>query len=459
MRHNIFLFLLITIFATSCKKTESSLEGAALQATPGANGKGTLPHTKQYSSEVATSWYTLITNISRNTPIPPPPTLRIMAYSGIALYESVVPGMPSYRSAFTIFTGNTIPFTGEPRNYYWPAAANAAMARVMTKLLADYPNPVLAANLASVQQLENSFANQFSTKATAEQLQNSVDYGRLAADAVYNWSKTDMGTFNPNGTMLACPPYSPVGGPGNWVPVAPLFLPAAGACTGFWRTFNNNINSTTMAPPPPAYSTTPGSAFYNMMHDTYQQRLNATPNDILNGEHWRDRVGTNFSTPAHMMRITVNIVNKEGLNLEDASVLFSKAGIALFDAVTSAFNGKFNYSIMRPITYIHNVLGFTTWSAQYPTIQHPSYPATMPSAASAVATILENYVGTAYSFIDSTQASLYGNWAHPSLAHLVADVARSRIQTGHNFNVATTAGISLGKAVATQTLSLPFKKE
>jgi hypothetical protein len=417
-----------------------------------------LPHTKQYSAEVATGWYTLITSISRSTPFPPPPTLRLMAYSGLALYESVLPGMPSYQSAYKLFTGNSIPFSGQPRNYYWPAAANAAMARILSKLLADYPNPKLAANLSMVQKLEESFADQFANAANAVQLQNSEDFGRLVAEAVYTWSKTD-GTFQMDGSLAACPPYTPGGEPGNWQPTPPSFFPAAGACQGSLRTFISDIASNSLPPAPPAYSTTPGSGFYTMMQDVYQQKNAATSSDQLNGEHWRDLVGTNYNTPAHMMRITVNIVSKEDFNLEEASVLFAKEGIALYDAVVSVFHAKFYYSTMRPITYIRNTLGYTTWEAQYHTIQHPAYPSTMSGAAAAAATVLENYVGTSHSFVDSTHQSLYGNWPHPSLGHLVGDVGRSRVQTGQNFQPAVTAGTNLGKSVGRQVLNLPFKKE
>jgi len=458
MRHNKLFFLLLLLFALGCKKTELSSSASTETAGSISKIRAALPHTKQFNAEVATTWYTLLTRISRYTPFQPPPTIRLFAYSGLALYESVVPGMPSYRSAYTLFSGNTIPFDGEQRQYYWPAAANAALARIVSKLLADYPNPNLAANLSAVQQLEAYHVNQFITAASAEQLQNSVSYGRLAADIIYNWSKTD-GTFNAGGTLALCPPYVPVGGPGNWVPTPPGFFAAAGACQGSLRTFITGITTSTLPPAPPAYSVTPGSAFDNMMNEVYQLKQHATPNDVLNGEVWRDLVGTNYNTPAHMVQLSVNIVNKENLNLEDASVLFAKEGISLFDAIAAVFYAKYQYSLMRPLTYIRNTLGYTTWDSQYPTIAHPSYPSVAPAAAASVAAILEHYLGTSYNFIDSTQQNLYGNWPYSSLSQLVENVGRSRTHTGLNFPLAVTTGISQGRAVASQVLNLPFKKE
>ena len=58
-------------------------------------------HTKQYDADVATAWYSLLANLSRNTFYFNPQSARIFAYSGLTLYESAVPGMPSYQSIFS----------------------------------------------------------------------------------------------------------------------------------------------------------------------------------------------------------------------------------------------------------------------------------------------------------------------------------------------------------------------
>jgi len=99
-------------------------------------------HTKKYDAVVATSWYNLLTGITRKTPYNPPQTARIFAYTGLALYESVVPGMPSHQSVFKQFSGNAITFE-KKKDYYWPACANAALARIVTKWFAIIPYRIL----------------------------------------------------------------------------------------------------------------------------------------------------------------------------------------------------------------------------------------------------------------------------------------------------------------------------
>ncbi len=59
-----------------------------------------LKQTNSYSSEVAYKWIDLQLRFFRTnaTPIGGLPPQRYYAYSAIALYESVVPGMPAHQS-------------------------------------------------------------------------------------------------------------------------------------------------------------------------------------------------------------------------------------------------------------------------------------------------------------------------------------------------------------------------
>ena len=441
---------MISFFWFSCNRNLENQFESDLQLK-----SATQPVTKKYSSEVVTSWYVLLTDIVRSTPYPPPPSLRIFAYSGLSLYESVLPGMPSHKSLYKNYTGQSLSWEGPKSDFYAPAAANAAMARIASKMISQYTP---SASLAAVQALELKYNTQFAEDASAEQLALSAAYGKLVADAVFDWSKLD-GTFTATGGPAPCPPYVPLGQPGNWKPTPPGYFPAAGACQGNLRTFLPNIVTSVLPPPPPVYSTLPGSAYYNTMQEVYTNRLNATPEDIQYGLEWRDHVGVNLATPAHMVRLTATIVRKENLDLENASVLFAKTGIALFDAVASAFYAKFHYNSERPITYIWDVMGETSWSSQYPTLQHPAYPSTTGSASAASVEVLESYFGTSYNFIDSTQRGYSGVPYHSytSFAQLLQGVNRSRTHSGLNYKEAMQEANKLGRSVGNRVGTALFK--
>lgn len=445
-KFSLHLFTVIFLIAgiTSCKKTG-----------PDPDPQPVLLQTKQFSGTVATDWFTLLENISRTRPFVPGPTARINAYAGLALYESVVPGMPSYQSMYKYLTGNEIP-VDKKKNYYWPACANAALARIITKLHYNYS---ATPNLAAIVALETSFNVSFQAETTPEQLQMSNEFGREVADIIYNWSTTD-GTLNPDGTLAVCPPYVPVPGPGNWVPTPPGFFPAAGACQGNLRPFIANVGqrTLTLSQPPPVYSTDPNSDFYKMAKELYDISLNLSPDDINISQNWRDFVGTNYNGPARFHRLLADFIKKENLTLDQAAIAFAKNGIAVSDAIIAAFYSKFQYKLIRPITYIRNVMGYATWNGVIITPQTPSYTSVSGFTAAAFAEIVDATFGPNYSFTDSLHQSLYGSWKYNSVQDFLKDCIRSRTHSGINFRQAVEDGIKMGKNVGIWVNAFPFKK-
>lgn len=449
----LLLLLPLAVFFSSCQKDISSRPetgGGELASRPVSSRDNALRHTKQYSSEVAAQWFTLLTDIVKTKPYVSPQALRLFAYSGIALYESVVPGMPSYQSMYQYLTGKTIA-VDHSKDYYWPACANAAIARISSRIMQNYPTP----NLSQVQALEARFNTAFQSEVTPQQLQLSNEFGQQVADIIYDWSKTD-GTLNPDGTLALCPPYSPLGGLGNWVPTPPGFFPAAGACQGSLRTFIPNMVNIVLAPPPPAYSTDPASVFYGAANEVYLSRINISAKETALFNNWRDAAGS-YHPLAHMLRITTAIISKENVNLEAAAVIYAKQTMAAFDAIVAVFNSKFHYSLIRPVTYIRGVMGYTTWLSLPVTPQTPSYPDELSATASSVA-ILEKYFGTSYAVVDSTQKAQYGEWSYASLNGLLSDVVQARVSGGTIFRFCGEAGIVQGRMVGDMINALPFKK-
>ena len=81
--------LFTAILFTACQKTDCFHQGG---------GNGQAKHTGKYSSEVAQKWIQMQLRVIQTAP--PLATLngRLMGYAGLALYESVVPGMPGFQS-------------------------------------------------------------------------------------------------------------------------------------------------------------------------------------------------------------------------------------------------------------------------------------------------------------------------------------------------------------------------
>ena len=99
-----WLTMLSLIIFISCQKQADkpiSQQSEEVAAANSNKGNGHLQQTKTFSSEVVIKWLNLDKDLLR-LPLPTGTSVqggeRILAYSGIALYESVVNGMPAYQS-------------------------------------------------------------------------------------------------------------------------------------------------------------------------------------------------------------------------------------------------------------------------------------------------------------------------------------------------------------------------
>lgn len=95
---NTLRWLLMTSLAalilSSCQKELEPAAAPPLEQASKAGVHGHLQQTKTFSDDVVLKWMNLHLRIQQTTS---PESARRMGYIGVALYESVVPGMPAYR--------------------------------------------------------------------------------------------------------------------------------------------------------------------------------------------------------------------------------------------------------------------------------------------------------------------------------------------------------------------------
>ena len=134
------LSVLSLIVFISCQKEAQTKQQQSEEIATAANngGHGHLQQTKTFSSDVVVSWINLQLQMNK-VPLPAgtagQANDRCMAYCGIALYESVVPGMPAYQSLSGQLTDfPAMPSTEPGKAYHWAASANAALAEMNRRL-------------------------------------------------------------------------------------------------------------------------------------------------------------------------------------------------------------------------------------------------------------------------------------------------------------------------------------
>ena len=410
------------------------------------------PKAKQYPADVAIEWINLQQKLVKKTSgFSPGVTGRSFAYTGVTLYESIVPGMPGYRSIMPYVAGPQINPPVEGHRLYWPASANAALADI-TRLL--FPT-TSAANKVTIDSLETAFTEMFEPHANPDALQASAEFGKHVAATLFEWSKSDGGH---EGYLPQPNTYVPPAGPGLWTPTPPAFAPAAVPTQGNHRSFVPGMAEATQPSvfPLPAYSTDPASPFFAMVNEIYTLSQALTPADITTVRHWADIAG-NYNGTAHLTNIATTLIVAKGLKLDEAAVVYAKHGIALRDATISCFKTKYHYNVIRPISYIRNVMGFTSWNAVIATPAHPEFSSAHAVIGKASSVVLESFFGKRCSVVDRTHEPLYGARTYATLADYAAEGAWSRVLAGIHYHPTADDGLIQGGKVGEMVNSLPFK--
>lgn len=415
----------------------------------GEGGHGN--HTKRYPADVAVKWINLQQVLIKTTPgFDPLVASRSFSYSGLALYESVVKGMPGYVSVASPRIGTDINTVPKNQLIYWPASANAAMASILKSLFAN----TSAANMSKIDSLESVFNLQFQQEAKGESTMPSIEYGKKIAAQIFEWSKTDGGheaylsAVNTN--------YVPPTGPGKWVPTPPVFSP--NPIRPYWgnnRSFVQNSASTTL-PPSPFYSENPESEFHKQALEVYTLSQSLTADNIATVKTWGDLPG-NYGTPAHYTNIATQLIQKNKFGLEDAVVTYAKHGIALYEATICVFKAKYTYNLIRPVSYIRTVMGHNDWNSLIGTPPHPEYPSAHSVIGGASYTVLESIFGKNCSFTDRTHENLWGARTYPNLKSYAVEAGRSRVLGGLHYTRSAEVGLDQGKNVGILINNVRFK--
>jgi len=447
------MILALIAFFSSCQKQIDAPSVRQEEVATSANSNsqhGHLIQTKEYSSDVAFKWIDMQLRIMQTSSpfIGGLPAFRPIAYSGIALYESVVPGMPAYQTLSDQLTDMPAMSATLPGYaYHWPSCANAALADMNRKL---FPT-TSTVNKNAIDSLENALNAEYQDDVNAAALQRSAQFGKAVAQLIFDWSTTDNANH-------ANDPYTPPVGAGLWVPTPPANLAAFGP---YWK--NNRLmvqgSLNGSAPPPhPVYSTTPGSPYHQMVKEVYDISQTLTPEQRAIGLYYRDNPGFGGG---HYLSIVKQVLQKENSKLDISALAYAKAGIALVDGGIGCWTAKYTYNLERPITYIRNVMGYTTWAPLFGTPNFPEYPSGHSTAGGAVAETLTGLFGDNYQFTNHSYDYLgMAPRTYTSFYQMAVEIGDSRVYGGIHYRIACTEGNKQGRKIAQNiNNTLKFLKE
>jgi hypothetical protein len=405
--------------------------------------------TKAYSSEVAIKWMDMQLELIRTSSpfIGGLPTSRPFAYAGIALYESVLPGMPGYQSLSGQLTDMpVIPKTITGYTYHWPTSANAALASINRNF---FPN-MSDANKAAVDALEHELNNAYQSETDKATFQRSADFGKAIAQLIFEWSKTDG-----YGTNIS-KPYTAPAGPGLWTPTPPAFAPAFGPYWGNHRLFVAGSLDGIEPPTLPAYSTDPSSEYYKMAKEVYDISQTLTQDQIALALFYRDYPGFG---DGHYISILKQLLQQKQPSLDFTAMVCANTGIACVDAGIGCWKLKFQYNQDRPIKYIREVLGHHEWKPLFDTPPFPDFPSGHSTIAGSFGEILKGFFGNNFRFTDHSYDYLgMAPRSYNSFDELAKEIGDSRVFAGIHYRYSCEKGCEQGRKIGQNiTKKIRFK--
>ncbi|HEX6170453.1 MAG TPA: vanadium-dependent haloperoxidase, partial [Chitinophagaceae bacterium] len=334
-----------------------------------------------------------------------------------------------------------MPSTEPGKAYHWAASANAALAEMNRRLF-----PATAdANKTAMTNLENSFTATYATEVDAATLQRSIAFGKEVATRVFTWASTD-GSANVN------PPYIPPSGLGLWVPTSPT--PAVNPYANQRRLLVPGSADGTTLVPPPSFSTVPGSPFYNMVKEVYD--ASATPTTLTTdqkamADYFKDVPGyTPGGTYVALMSQALDITKP---TLDLAALTYVKVGLAMHDAGIVLFTNKYQFNLIRPVTYIRAYID-PNWSTYIPTPNHPEFPSGHSTTGGGVLTMMSNMFGEDFHITLHTYDYLnYPARSYTSFTQLSNEISDSRLYGGLHYRATLDKSTVQGKKVAQNILN------
>ena len=217
--------------------------------------------------------------VERFTPGYRPPTAaRSLAYTALAAYESVAPGMEAYRSIQTEFDVLEIPEIDPDLKYNWEIVLNACYS----ECLGYYYPTAPTAQQSQILQMERAWRRILEEKEEdLDVVERSIERGREVAKIIYDWSVTDAAGHE-SYLRNTDPNYQPPKVRASGHLLIPTFQPALFPHFGDVRTFATS--SDVKVADPIRYSEDPGSQLYAQALET----MNLV-NEIKAGDRYEEK--------------------------------------------------------------------------------------------------------------------------------------------------------------------------
>ena len=406
---------------------------------------------KNLPSTVLTDWMELQCRMVRSAKgIAHVAYSRHFSYTALAAYESIVGSNRSYYSLSGQLNGlKQLPVA--PEGTYWPASLNASYAAMLRQFYSSF-----GTCNNRIDSMESAQKQSFvSNGIKIDVIEKSAAYGKSVAVAIIDWLQTDGSTTTKVYTSLKVE--------GMWTPAPPSFTAAA----PFWsetRSFSRDLNSVYNLTQP-TYAANTSTLFYKMADEVYTVSQHLTPEQKAIALFWDDSPNGSYMTVyGHWTSILCNLLKKHQFSLGKSAEAYLKMALSMHDASILAWKGKYQYNVVRPITFIQQYID-KNWTPLISTPPHPEFPAAHATLSNAAATALCSVFGNACAVTDNSYVDIgMSERSFASLQDAAKEAGISRLYGGIHYRYSIEQGFDLGAKTAKHvlenfTFQLPSKKK
>jgi hypothetical protein len=406
--------------------------------------------------DVLRSWYQLTLALVRHTPTYTPPVAsRSFAYLGVTAFEAVTSGSADMKSLAGQLSGlQTLPQREAGKIYDDAVVIDSAMAFAAQNFFAN-TGPTGQHAMAA---LEAKLHAKISDGVAADVLVRSETYGRAVAQHVLLWSQSDGGAVIEN--MGFPMQYELTKGPAHWVPTSLISLQQLPLLPNWGknRPFAMPSGTACALPAPPEYSEDKNSEFYKQALEVFETKKNISKEQRAIARFWSDDPMLSPTPPGHWISIALQIFERDHLALDKSVDVLARLGVAEADAFIGCWNTKYQYDLLRPVTYIRRLMD-PKWESLLTTPPFPEYPSGHSTQSGAAAAVLTQMFGENFAFEDATHQRdglpprKFANfWAAAN------EAALSRLYGGIHFRAAVERGLEQGRCIGAFTNALQTRK-
>jgi len=411
--------------------------------------------TKSYSGDFLHDYFTLQCDIVRTTPgYLPTIAARAYGYLGIAAYESVVYGIPGAQSLAGQVGGidsGSLPKPVSGEIYNWALVCNSASAAMMRHM---FGGNLTDENRARIDMRELDNLANLGYNVSPEIQDRSVAYGVALAEALYQISTTDGGHESYLDPWQS--PFTWVEADYCWIPTGAQDLPLSPKWQ-YNRSFLSDIAARTQPGAHIPFSSDPTSDFFAEAMDVYNQVNNNVEEEITIAKYWADDPFTTCTPAGHTFNILKQLLSESSATLEKSAVAMAMMGVAENDAFISCWKSKYDYMLIRPVSYIKLYIDseFETVIGTPPFPAYTSGHSTEIGAGTKImAHLFANNSSGDYTFTDLSQMQ-YGFQARTfdNFYTMAEECALSRYYAGIHYTMDNAVGLDMDYAVGEAVLN------